>query len=85
VINGDDPSDRLLVRWDLTGRPRASTAGEDVVVAVPADIESLRTKDPARARRWRLEVREDLGGLMASGVRVAGFDRARGYVLRRAA
>ncbi|GAA2597806.1 hypothetical protein GCM10010435_91470 [Winogradskya consettensis] len=82
VINGDDPSDRLLVRWDLTGQAKAPPVGEDVVVAVPADIEALRTRDPAAARRWRLEVREVLGGPMASGARVVGFDRARGYVLR---
>ncbi|GAA2478769.1 GNAT family N-acetyltransferase [Winogradskya humida] len=85
VINGDDPSDRLLVRWDLTGQPREAPEGEDVVVAVPADIESLRTHDPAAAARWRLEVRDVLGGLMASGAGFVRFDRARGYVLRRPA
>ncbi len=54
-----------------------------VLVAVPADIESLRRSDPAMARRWRHAVREALGGLMSDGARVTGFDRAGWYVLDR--
>ncbi|WP_067500148.1 GNAT family N-acetyltransferase [Actinoplanes sp. TFC3] len=105
-INGDDPSDRLLMRWDVaraaTPRPgtpdpigphavvaldrdlrRGPLTGEQVLVAVPEDIEVVRTTDPAAARRWRLAVREVLAGLLAEGAQVTGFDRAAGYVLRR--
>ncbi|AGL17872.1 GNAT family N-acetyltransferase [Actinoplanes sp. N902-109] len=100
-INGDDPSDRLLVRWDVTApepvradpagaavvldrdRRRGAPAGETVLVAVPEDVESLRTHDPAAAREWRVAVRDVLTGLLAEGARFAGFDRTGGYVLRR--
>jgi predicted GNAT superfamily acetyltransferase len=117
-INGGDPSDRLLVRWDLCadavaaacagepqpidavalrsrgapvllsrgddGRPRpASTAGgaDTVLVAVPADVEGLRHRDPDCARAWRTAVHDTLGHLLAEGGRVAGYDRAGWYVV----
>ncbi|MBM2614980.1 GNAT family N-acetyltransferase [Actinoplanes sp. LDG1-06] len=54
-----------------------------VLVAVPADIETLRREDPACARRWRLAVRETLAPLIDGGARVTGFDRAGWYVVER--
>ncbi len=115
-INGDDDSDRLLVRWELdsptvcsasAGTPvcvdaameRAAGAAvalkasdrnlpvlgaEDarmLLVGVPADIEALRTSDPASARQWRLAVRDVLGRLMGDGAQVIGFDRTGWYAL----
>ena len=59
------------------------TAGETLLVAVPADIAAMRVADPGCAREWRVAVREVLGGLLAGGARVAGFDRAGWYVLRK--
>ena len=56
--------------------------GATVLVAVPADIEALRGRDPALARRWRIAVREALAALLADGARIAGFDRAGWYVAR---
>jgi predicted GNAT superfamily acetyltransferase len=100
-INGDDPSDRLLVRWDVhraaplradpagavvalgCDRRRGPLTGETMLVAVPEDVESLRTKDPVAAREWRTAVRDVLTGLLAGGARFAGFDRSGGYLLRR--
>ena len=59
-------------------------AGDRVSVAVPADAEGLRRSDPALAYAWRLAVRETLGGLMARGARVGGFDRSGpGYLVQR--
>jgi predicted GNAT superfamily acetyltransferase len=67
---------------DGDGGPAAgSLAGDTLLVAVPADIESLRASDPAAARDWRVAVRETLGAAMADGARVTGFDRAGWYVL----
>ena len=43
----------------------------------------MRATDPARAREWRIAVRDVLGGLLADGWRIAGFDRAGWYVLTR--
>lgn len=59
------------------------TAGETLLVAVPPDITALRAENPGRAREWRVAVRDVLGGLLADGARVAGFDRAGWYVLMR--
>ncbi|MFI6096270.1 GNAT family N-acetyltransferase [Lentzea sp. NPDC051213] len=82
AINRGDESDRLLVRWRLDSAP-VPQRGSTVRVAVPEDIEALRANDPARARRWRLDVREELGGLLAGGARVTGFDRAGWYIVER--
>ncbi|MBB5079400.1 GNAT family N-acetyltransferase [Nonomuraea endophytica] len=62
-----------------TGRADAPT----VLVGVPADIETMRENDPARAAEWREALREVLGGLLAEGARVRGFDRAGWYIVDR--
>jgi predicted GNAT superfamily acetyltransferase len=54
-----------------------------VLVAVPPDIERLRVTDPAAAASWRSALRDTLGGLLAAGGRVTGFDRAGWYVIGR--
>ncbi|KDN17165.1 hypothetical protein [Amycolatopsis rifamycinica] len=54
-----------------------------VLVAIPPDIEALRRADPGRGRAWRVAVREVLGGLLAGGAAVTGFDRAGWYVLTK--
>jgi predicted GNAT superfamily acetyltransferase len=66
-----------------SGRPLAveTPAGGTVLVAVPADIEGLRTSDPAAAREWRLAVRSVLAPLLAAGARITGFDRSGWYVV----
>ena len=92
AINGDDDTDRLLVRWDLRdGDVEAAAAGHPVVVAptagfatipVPADIERLRATDLPAARAWRRSVRERFTELLGAGGRVVGFDRQAGYIVR---
>ena len=97
AINRGDESDRVLVRWDLRD-PRVAAAcapagrvrpAEDaapaglVTVPVPADIETLRTSDPAAARRWRTTVREGLLVPLSGGGRVVGFSGT-GYLVRTA-
>ncbi|MEW9521359.1 GNAT family N-acetyltransferase [Streptomyces tubercidicus] len=67
---------------DADGVLRAAS-GPVVRCAVPPDIESLRRKDPAAARRWRLALREALGGALADDYRVAGFHRSGWYLLCR--
>ena len=52
-----------------------------LLVAVPADIEALRATDPLRAKEWRVALRSALGGLIAGGARVTGFDRDGWYVV----
>jgi len=52
-------------------------------VQIPADIETLRRVDPATARRWRLALREVLGGLVGTEARVTGFSRSGWYAVER--
>ncbi|MCX3058188.1 GNAT family N-acetyltransferase [Streptomyces beihaiensis] len=64
------------------GRPVARPVrARRALVAVPEDIERLRHSDPRAAKLWRGAVREVLGGLLADGWQVAGFDRAGRYLL----
>ncbi|GAA4093847.1 GNAT family N-acetyltransferase [Nocardioides kongjuensis] len=57
--------------------------GRTVLVGVPVDVEGLREQDPALAGAWREALREVLGGLLAGGARVRGFDRSGWYVVER--
>jgi predicted GNAT superfamily acetyltransferase len=72
---------------DPGGRPVAGPAAEapTILVRVPRDIEAIRRDDRPAARRWRRAVREVLGGLMADGGQVTGFDRSGWYVVQRPA
>ncbi|HZX07118.1 GNAT family N-acetyltransferase [Kribbella sp.] len=68
------------------GRPQPGNGGGRLVrVAVPPDIEKLRTTDPAAAADWRAAVREVLGGLLADRARIRGFDRTGWYIVEREA
>ncbi|MDR7383554.1 GNAT family N-acetyltransferase [Promicromonospora iranensis] len=95
AINRGDESDRVLVRWDLrdpdvaaacmgSRSARPAEEGGLRTVAVPADIEALRTTDPAAARRWRAAVRDGLLPVLSGGGAVVGFGRD-GYLVRTAA
>ena len=73
---------------DADGRPvtgDADPGAATVLVRVPSDIETLRRHDQAAARQWRRVLRDVLGGLMADGSRVTGFDRSGWYVVQRGA
>ncbi|MGH4001804.1 MAG: GNAT family N-acetyltransferase [Pseudonocardiaceae bacterium] len=66
------------------GGPIARTSpAARVRVTVPPDIEALRISEPATATRWRHAVRDVLGGLLAEGATVCGFDHSGGYLLDR--
>ncbi|WP_133901198.1 GNAT family N-acetyltransferase [Actinophytocola oryzae] len=57
--------------------------GSPLLVGVPPDAATLRGADPSVRKEWRIAVRDVLGGLLADGARVSGFDRAGWYVLTR--
>jgi predicted GNAT superfamily acetyltransferase len=87
-INARDESDRLFVAWGTTTSPRDTRHLEQdavppgaVAVATPDDIVALRRVDPPAAERWRHRLRDELGGPLAAGARVAGFTRGGEYVL----
>lgn len=81
-VNRGDESDRLMVSWALAepAAPQPQDAEITGAVAVPGDIEALRRSDPAAAAAWRVRVRDELRGHLASGRRISGFDR-RGYLI----
>jgi predicted GNAT superfamily acetyltransferase len=56
-----------------------------LTVAVPADIEELRRRDPAAALRWRHAVRDGLMSRLGAGLRICGMTRDGRYLMVRAA
>lgn len=52
-----------------------------LTVAVPADVEELRRRDPGAALAWRHAVRDALTGRLAAGYRIAGMSRDGRYLL----
>lgn len=84
-LNAGDESDRLFVRWSvsgLDGPPRGSVVEArdgDARIATPDDVTALRRDDPAAARRWRLDVRDRFARLPTLW-RVRGLDREGHYV-----
>lgn len=76
-----DESDRLDVEWALADIAKPPADDEVVeTLAIPDDIEALRESDPAAAHEWRLRLRAQMEGLLGSGLRIAGYDTARGYL-----
>jgi predicted GNAT superfamily acetyltransferase len=74
----------VALRRGDDGRPvPGSTGAATLLVAAPSDVEALRTRSPEQAKEWRLAMRDVLGGLMADGARVTGFDRGGWYVVER--
>jgi predicted GNAT superfamily acetyltransferase len=71
----------LSVSPDGTPQVRHSDAAT-VLVGIPADIEAVRRADPRLGRRWRLAVRDVLGGSLAASGVVTGFSPA-GYLVDR--
>lgn len=69
------------------GRPVAATGlpegTETVTLAVPHDVEALRTEARAAASAWRGTFREVYADLHAQGWRVRGFVKTGQYVLDR--
>jgi predicted GNAT superfamily acetyltransferase len=93
-INRGQPSDRLLVRWELTSErvhraldaPLPALAPDDIgagarLIPTPAAITALRREDPDSALRWRLQVREAMEDAFAAGLRVTAMTPDHAYVL----
>lgn len=72
-----------VVVVDETGAVRDGEGAPLLRCATPADVEALRTTDPAAARRWRAALASGLGGALGQGYRVTGFTRSGWYLLAR--
>ncbi len=87
AINTRDESDRLLVAWSTTTEVTPTTdpnAPDLIRVATPEDVVVLRRTHPAEAVRWRLQLREQLGGHLATEGEILGFTREGFYLLSAA-
>jgi predicted GNAT superfamily acetyltransferase len=80
-----EPGDAVVAlnRSDAGLPVPGSLDGQNLVVAVPRDIESLRTVDPVAGRQWRMAVRDVLGTLLAEGAHVTGYDKSGWYLVSR--
>jgi predicted GNAT superfamily acetyltransferase len=63
--------------------PQAGTGPGLLRCWIPEDMLTVRRTNPALARRWRLAVREALGGALDGGYQVSGVLRAGWYVLEK--
>ncbi|PRB15939.1 GNAT family N-acetyltransferase [Microbacterium sp. MYb62] len=74
----------VALRPDPSESPVLGDRDADLVlIGIPADIESMRATDSAKATAWRLAVRATLGTLLDEGAVVRGFDRDGWYILDR--
>jgi predicted GNAT superfamily acetyltransferase len=78
----------VLLDEDRHGRPIATSASptrEKVwLCRIPPDIASVRRRDPALAREWRLALRATMGAAMAAGFVAANVTLDGCYVLNKA-
>jgi predicted GNAT superfamily acetyltransferase len=66
---------------DAPVEPAGTGLSGRLLVAVPADVEALRARDPDLATRWRYAVREALCRALYAGHRISGFTRDGRYLL----
>jgi predicted GNAT superfamily acetyltransferase len=80
---GGVPVSRLALDGLMLDRlpPDRLTSAGTFLVGVPADIEAMRSADPALAGSWRTALRDALSPLLSGGARVTGFDREGWYVV----
>lgn len=72
----------VTLRVDADGGPAPAPRRAAVQLCqVPEDIVALRRSWPELASRWRLALRDALGGALAEGRRVVGVTRSGWYVL----
>ncbi len=87
MLNAGDESDRLMARWDLTDetplvRPLITNFPEDSIrIAIPEDIVKLRGEDPAKAKEWRMNVRQVFMNALKNNRELIGFSENNEYIL----
>jgi predicted GNAT superfamily acetyltransferase len=83
-LNVGDETDRLDAWWsvaDAAPRSPVVAGDDDLVIATPPDIESLRRGDPHAAGEWRRRVRDAMLPALGDGYTVVGLDGDGSYVL----
>jgi predicted GNAT superfamily acetyltransferase len=69
------PASGDATKHDAAG-PHGPARGDDIIVAIPGDIQELIATAPETARGWRETTRAAFLTHMRDGYRVTGFDRA---------
>jgi len=86
-INAGEQSDRVLVRWDVTGvdAPLGNSFVEPsqtaFVIETPANIEHLRKTDRVQSDGWRARQRAAFESAELNGLQVVGLSNDFSYVL----
>jgi predicted GNAT superfamily acetyltransferase len=83
-VNAGDETDRVEARWNVRDAAPGSPivpSGNELVVATPADIESLRRADMTAALTWRQTMRNHLHLALVGGARIIGMTSDGSYVV----
>jgi predicted GNAT superfamily acetyltransferase len=83
AINGTAPTHRLWVRWNPQEPPRRQSGGDEALMAIPANVETLRRQDPHRARTQQEEFFQEISARWQTGWRIEGVVRQEGQVWYR--
>jgi predicted GNAT superfamily acetyltransferase len=88
VLNAGDESDRLMVSWstaidapkarDLISHPKP----EDILIEIPEDIVSIRSRNQSESMKWRRQVRKQFMAAFEKNGKVIGFSTNNEYVVR---
>ena len=88
ALNAGDESDRLMVSWKVIGEhPEQrelvlTPKPNDILIQIPADIVTIRSRDKEENLRWRRKVREQFLQAFEKGGQVVGFSTNSEYVVR---
>jgi predicted GNAT superfamily acetyltransferase len=88
ALNAGDESDRLMVSWSTEiDEPRArelitNPKPDDILIKIPEDIVSIRTKDQSESMKWRKQVRDQFLAAFEKNGKVVGFSTNNEYVVR---
>ena len=88
ALNAGDESDRLMVSWrtdidapkarELITNPEPS----DILIEIPEDIVTIRSKNQSESMKWRRQVREQFMAAFEKNGKVIGFSANNEYVVR---
>ena len=83
-LHGGLPTDRCIAEWWIASpRAKAIVAGQpfernpvEVRIAIPADIATIRTDDPKRAREIQQQASDQFQAAFDRGLAVIGFEKS---------
>ena len=88
ALNAGDESDRLMVSWrtdidapkarELITKPETA----DILIEIPEDIVSIRSKNQSESMKWRRQVRDQFLITFEKNGKVIGFSTNNEYVVR---